>query len=282
MNPTIGVCSWSLRPSDPRQLVERVRAAGVGAVQLFLDPLRESGSAWDARETARALSAAGIALRSGMMATRGEDYSSLDSIRRTGGLRPDEHWAANRAAAAENAALARQLGLALVSFHAGFLPEDPRDPERAVLIERLREVVDLFARAGVRTALETGQETAETLVGVLEELDRETLGVNFDPANMILYDQGEPIAALRRLAPFVRQIHVKDAVHARVRGTWGSEVRVGTGEVDWERFFEVLRDEGLECDLMIEREAGDDRVDDVRHARDVVRAHLADCAGSER
>lgn len=280
MNPTIGVCSWSLRPSGPRELVERVRAGGLEAVQLFLDPLRTGE--WDERETVRTLAAAGIAVRSGMMATRGEDYSTLDSIRRTGGLRPDEHWPANRSAARENAALARRLGLGLVSFHAGFLPEDPDAPERAVLLERLREVVDVFAAAGVVTALETGQETAETLVGVLEQLDRETAGVNFDPANMILYDQGEPTEALRALGSFVRQVHVKDAVRTRVPGTWGREVRAGTGDVDWERFFEVLQEQGVECDLMIEREAGDDRSGDVRCARDLVRAHLAGRSGSKR
>lgn len=273
----LGVCSWSLRPGGPCQLVERVRAVGLEAVQLALDPLREGSAeavAWGVEETRAALEVGGIEVRSGMMAMRGEDYSSPESIRRSGGLRPDRHWEANRAAAAANAAVARRLGLDLVSFHAGFLPEEPADPEREVLVGRLREVVDLFAAEGVRTALETGQESAATLLEVLVQLDREGAGVNFDPANMLLYDRGDPVEALRLLAPFVRQVHVKDARRPRAPGDWGEEVRAGTGEVDWEGFFEALRAERVECDLMIEREAGEDRLGDVRAARDLVRAHL--------
>jgi sugar phosphate isomerase/epimerase len=91
---------------------------------------------------------------------------------------------------------------------------------------------------------------------------------------MILYDMGDPIEALRALAPRVAQIHVKDALRTRTPGTWGSEVACGTGQVDWEGFFGVLRERSLSCDLIIEREAGDERVDDVRKAAELVRRHL--------
>ncbi len=245
---------------------------GAGAVQIALDPLRTR--AWSQEETVATLSAAGIAIRSGMMGTEGEDYSSLESIRATGGVRPTKHWRANRTAAAENAALANRLGIRLVSFHAGFLPHERFDRERAVLIDRLREIVDLFAAEDVMTAFETGQESAQTLLDVLNELDRPTAGINFDPANMILYGMGDPVVALRLLAPHVRQIHVKDARATRVAGTWGSEVPVGDGDVDWPAFFAVVRETKLTCDLMIEREAGDDRVNDIRLARERVDAWL--------
>ena len=269
MADVIGVCSWSLRASGPAELAERVRACGLAAVQLALDPLRTG--AWDEAGTRRALEQAGIEVLSGMMGMRGEDYSSLASIRATGGVRPDRHWAANLAAARENARLARRLGLRLVSFHAGFLPHDPSDPERAVLIDRLRAVAEAFGAEGVEVALETGQEDAETLAGVLAELG--AVGVNFDPANMLLYGMGDPVQALARLAPWVRQIHVKDARRSAAPGEWGTEVPVGQGEVDWQAFFAVLRERGLAVDLVIERESGDDRTGDVRAARALVARH---------
>ena len=265
MSGRIGVCSWSLRAPGPEELVERVRACGLAAVQLALDPLRTG--AWEEAGTRRALEQAGIEVLSGMMGMQGEDYSSLASIRATGGVRPDRHWPANLAAARDNAARARRLGLRLVSFHAGFLPGDPRDPERAALLERLRAVADACAAEGVDVALETGQEGAETLAGVLAELDRKSVGVNFDPANMLLYGMGDPVAALARLAPWVRQIHVKDALPSPVPGRWGSEVPAGSGAVDWPRFFAVARAARLSVDLVIEREAGGDRAGDVRAAR---------------
>jgi sugar phosphate isomerase/epimerase len=261
-----------LQASTPSELASRVRAVGVDCLQLALDPLRTG--TWSPVETRAVLGAARLEVRSGMMGTLGEDYSTLESIRVTGGVRPDAHWEANRRAASESAELARALGIELITFHAGFLP-DESGPERTKLVARLREIVDRFAEHGVRAAFETGQERAETLLEFLEELERESAGVNFDPANMLLYDLGEPVAALGALAPWVRQIHVKDARRTRVKGTWGSEVPVGTGEVDWRRFFSVVTERELAVDLMIEREAGDDRVGDIRAARALVERERA-------
>jgi L-ribulose-5-phosphate 3-epimerase len=267
----VGVCSWSLQASSPEELATRAKAVGVDCVQLALDPLRTGH--WPLATTVRALDAAGLELRSGMMSTIGEDYSTLTSIRETGGLRPDRHWKANRRSASTDAALARCLGLDLISFHAGFLPDVP-GAERAKLVERLREVVDVLADQGVRAAFETGQERAATLRDILDELDRPTAGVNFDPANMLLYDKDDPVEALRLLAPRVFQIHVKDARRTRTRGAWGDEVPVGTGEVDWTRFFDVVHAQRIAVDLMIEREAGKDRVGDMRIARERVEREL--------
>ena len=267
----LGCCSWSLQATTPAELAERVAAVGVDAVQLALRPLREGS--FDVDETVARLRDRGIDVCSGMMETLGEDYSSLDSIKRTGGVRPDEHWEGNLAIARADAALAKRLGLDLITFHAGFLPHDADDPERGRLLDRLRQVIDAFAEHGVRAGFETGQETAGTLIDALGELDRPTAGVNFDPANMILYDMGDPIDALARLAPWVRQIHIKDATRTTTPGTWGAEVTVGTGEVDWDAFFGVVRDHAIDVDWMIEREAGDDRVGDMRAAFEVASKH---------
>jgi sugar phosphate isomerase/epimerase len=269
----LGVCSWSLKPRSLEELVQSVRTCGVDAVQLSLAALRLP--AFDPRRTAAALRDAGIDIRSGMTSMRGEDYSTLDSIQQTGGLRPDAHWRENLAIVKTDAATARALGLGLVTFHAGFLPHEASDPERAKLVERLRTVVDVFADHGVRVGFETGQETAETLLAVLHELGRTTAGVNFDPANMILYGMGDPVAALAALGPRVLQVHVKDARAATKPGEWGTEVVVGTGQVDWTRFFTVLDGVQPAIDLMIEREAGADRVAEIRAARDFVRARTA-------
>jgi len=268
MSARLGICSWSLQPASPGELALRVEEAGLQAVQLALDPLRSRD--WSPDETARTLADAGVTVLSGMMGTKGEDYSTLATIQRTGGVRPDEHWEENRAAASVNAKLARSLGLELITFHAGFLPEERDSPERAVLMERLREIVDRFGDEGLRAAFETGQETATALLEFLEELERPPAGVNFDPANMILYDKGDPLEALDVLAPWVRQIHVKDAVRTGTPGAWGEEVCVGEGDVDWRGFFELVRARNLGCDLLIEREAGARRVADIRRAKEIV------------
>lgn len=264
----LAVCSWSLQPGTPQELADQLRTIGIPRVQLALDPLRENPSTWDV--TADLFRQAGIRIVSGMFGTLDEDYTSLESIRRTGGLLPDSTWDENWENIQATAGIARRLGLRLVTFHAGFLPHDETDPEFEKMQHRIRLVADLFASNEIDLAFETGQETADTLRVFLEKLGRPNVGVNFDPANMILYDKGNPIEALRTLGRWVRQCHIKDANRTRTPGTWGDEVVVGTGQVDWPAFFTALREIPFAGDCCIEREAGTRRVDDIIAARNFV------------
>lgn len=272
MTGRIGVCSWSLRPDSPADLADKVSEVGVGFVQLALDPI--SHGDWDEGETAGALNNSGVEIVSGMIGFPGEDYSTLESIRQTGGVRPDADWKTNTERVRTNASLAERLGLKLVTMHAGFLPHENDDPESAKMLDRIRAVADVFADHGVAIGLETGQESANTLLEVLGELERPSVGVNFDPANMVLYSMGDPVEALRSLLDRVVQVHIKDARPTRAPGEWGTEVPVGEGVVDWAAFFKVLRSSGRDLDMLIEREAGDERVGDAVAARELVEEHM--------
>jgi sugar phosphate isomerase/epimerase len=264
----LAVCSWSLRPETPEALVANLREIDIPRVQLALDPLRENPEAWG--KTAELFAAEGIEIVSGMFGTIDEDYSSLDTIKETGGVVPDEHWDANWANIRSVARIAAGLGLKLVTFHAGFLPHEESDFGFAKLLGRITQITDVFDTYDIDLGFETGQETADTLRLFLEKLDRPSIGVNFDPANMILYDKGDPIEALETLAPFLKQCHIKDATLTREPGTWGAEVTVGTGEVDWPAFFATLAKLDYRGDCCIEREADDQRVADIRTAREFV------------
>jgi sugar phosphate isomerase/epimerase len=92
---------------------------------------------------------------------------------------------------------------------------------------------------------------------------------------MILYDKGNPVEALRTLGPWIRQVHVKDAVKTKTPETWGEEVTVGKGEVDWRAFFAMLWQLGFSGNIVIEREAGVQRVADIRAAKVVVEKNFA-------
>lgn len=274
MNPTLGFCSWSVQPRSVEDLVSAAEQLDVKAVQLALDPIRTGD--WSLDETRAALKRHNLQIASGMMSMVGEDYSTLESIRRTGGIVPDETWEQNLQAARGNIELCRELDVALVTFHAGFLPESSDDPNRAKLLDRLLVLRAAFADAGIQIALETGQETGATLHELLSELSPDAnfaVGVNFDPANMILYGMGDPVATLETLAPFVRQIHVKDALPSQEPGQWGTEVPMGSGSVDWDAFFATLDTHVKPCSWIIEREAGDERLEDIRTAYTLVRAH---------
>ena len=266
----LGVCSWSLKPSSVDDLVEQLDACGERRVQLALCPLLEDA---DARAALRRhIDSDRIELCSGMMETIGEDYSSLGRIKVTGGVRPDVHWDANLDIARRCAGLASDLGLRLVTLHAGFIPEnDPQLHDR--MVERLCRVAEAFNEKGITLGLETGQERAETLVGLLSTISpRARVGVNFDPANMLLYAMGDPIDSMRLLQDQIVQVHMKDAIATETPGTWGVEVPVGEGQVEWDAFFEIVQGLENDIDVIIEREAGTKRVEDIRTAR----AHALD------
>jgi L-ribulose-5-phosphate 3-epimerase len=264
----LAVCSWSLQAQNAQELLSKIKDTGIRRIQGALDPIIRSPNEWG--NLPELLKQQGIELVSGMFGTAGEDYSTLETIRSTGGLVPDDTWEENWSHIQAVAALSARIGLKLVSFHAGFLPHTPADPSFNKLMDRIHKVADIFGSGGIDLAMETGQETAETLREFLQRLDCANVGVNFDPANMILYDKGEPIQAMQVLGPWIRQCHVKDAIRTRVAGTWGEEVPVGAGQVDWGRFLRTLADMGFQGNLVIEREAGTQRVVDIQTAHELI------------
>ena len=263
----LGVCSWSMQPTSAEDFFTKLAATGLTRVQIALDPIRENAKgAWTGFQSQCATR--GVTCVSGMISTVGDDYTTLESIRKTGGVVPDSTWPETWKNIQADADLAQKMGLKLVTFHAGFLPHEESDPSFGKLLARLRQIAGLFAAKQITIGLETGQEEAATLAAFLKKLDRSNVGVNFDPANMILYDKGDPVAALRTLGPWVKQCHMKDAVRTKTPGTWGEEVRLGTGQVDWKGFFRALDAAGFKGPLNIEREAGSQRVADIRAARE--------------
>ncbi len=123
----LAVCSWSLEPASADDLLKKLAATGLRRVQIALDSVRvNAAGAWT--DLAARSAAQGVTFVSGMMGTIGEDYTTLDSIRRTGGVVPDATWPENWKNIQADADLAGRLGLKLVTFHAGFLPHEESRP----------------------------------------------------------------------------------------------------------------------------------------------------------
>jgi len=114
--------------------------------------------------------------------------------------------------------------------------------------------------------------------GSCHELQSPNVKVNFDPANMLLYDMGDPIRAVELLGPDIRSVHVKDARRPRTKGQWGEEVPLGEGEVDIRRFIKALESVGYRGPLVVEREVGDQagRLRDVARGLALLRECLAE------
>jgi sugar phosphate isomerase/epimerase len=200
-----------------------------------------------------------------------EDYSSLESIRATGGIVPDAHWPQDKETVLRSAAITAELGVRFLTFHAGFIGEADAAKARRFR-DRLVCLADAAGERGVTLLMETGQETAQCLRGLLEELNHPALGVNFDPANMLLYGKGCPSEAVRLLGRWIRHVHIKDAVAAKTPGVWGAEVPWGQGEVGGASFLNALEETGYSGVLAVERETGDDRPGDIGRALEALRS----------
>jgi sugar phosphate isomerase/epimerase len=211
-----------------------------------------------------------------MLGFPGEDYTTPQTIQHTGGFGNP----ATRAERLERFGWAldrtRALGLGDLMLHAGFIPE-PGLPDRKPFLDTLARVSDLAKSKGVTVAFETGQETADLLRLTLDELKCPNLKVNFDPANMLLYDKGDPLRAVEILGPDIRSVHVKDANRTTTPGTWGEEVPLGKGQANIKQFVQTLKKVGYRGPLCIEREVGDQeqRLADIAHGIRYLRECLA-------
>jgi len=261
----IGVCSWSLQVKSIPELQGFLDRLRISVVQIACgDPHHAS---WDeGDDLPAAAKAAGFTMSGAMLGFPGEDYTTPLTIEKTGGFgdpatRPERldtfRWGLQRTL---------DLGISDLMLHAGFIPE-VGSPQRKAFLDTLGTVADLATQAGVVVAFETGQERASLLRRTLDDLKSPNLKVNFDPANMLLYDMDDPLQVLELLAPDIRSVHVKDADRPTVPGTWGREVPLGEGQTDTAAFMKLLKQVGYAGPLCIEREAGTqaERFADIEH-----------------
>jgi sugar phosphate isomerase/epimerase len=261
----IGVCSWSLQVKSIPELQGFLQRLGTDVVQIACgDPHHASWEEGD--DMPRAALAAGFRMTGTMLGFPGEDYTTPQTIQKTGGFGDPSTRAERLEILAWGLERTKALGLQDIMFHGGFIPE-PRSPDRKAFLDTLAKAADMAQSHGITIALETGQETADLLRLTLDELRCPNLKVNFDPANMLLYDMGDPIRAVEILAPDIRSVHVKDARRPKVKGTWGEEVPLGQGETNTALFIQTLRRLGYQGPLVIEREVGsqEERFRDIAH-----------------
>jgi sugar phosphate isomerase/epimerase len=189
----------------------------------------------------------------------GEDYSDIPTVKRTVGFIPPLTRDVREKRTYRVIDFGAAIGAKSISIHIGFVPHDSRDPDYVAVREIVRRVCDYAVKNGQTFALETGQESAPELLAFLRNVNRENLGINFDPANMILYGTGDPIEALDVLGEHVLSVHCKD-------GDWppagqptalGQEKPLGEGAIGVERFLDKLAQIGYKGPLTIEREGVD-------------------------
>ena len=250
---------------------EVIQRLGVPTVQLHA-PHQASRTATTIDRLRKQMKEMGVTVTAVFGGFEGESYADIPTVGRTIGLVPPSTRQARLAEMREISDFAYGLGCDTVGLHIGVVPHDRNDPDRAGIIQVTRQLCDHCAGNDQFVHLETGQETADDLIAFIEDSERDNLRINFDPANMILYGMGKPLEALRKLAPWVRSVHCKDATWSDQPGiTWGREVPLGEGDVDIKAYIQTLLEIGYDGPLTIEREIPEDPERQFREIGDAVR-----------
>jgi sugar phosphate isomerase/epimerase len=251
----VGVMFWA--GPDPVQTLREVKALGVRCGQMGIPgdmKLDGAAPAWKA-----ALASEQFTLVTIFAAYSGESYADAPTVQRTVGFIPASTRAERERRTYEISDFAAALGVGSIACHIGFVPEDNTHPDYVAVRDLVRRICDHAAKHNQTFALETGQEPAHVLLEFLKDVGRPNLGINFDPANMILYGTGDPIEALEVLAPHVISVHCKDGdwPPKDKPGALGAEQPLGKGSVGIERFIAKLKQIGFRGPLNIEREVED-------------------------
>ena len=163
---------------------------------------------------------------------------------------------------------AKKINVTNIATHVGFLPENPMSTEYHSLVCDLRELALYVKGNGQHFLFETGQETPVTLRRMIEDIGTDNLGVNLDPANLILYGKANPVDALDIIGDLVCDIHGKDGCYPTDGKNLGKETPLGKGMVNYERFVAKLKEIGYDKTITIEREiSGEEQINDIRAAK---------------
>jgi L-ribulose-5-phosphate 3-epimerase len=240
---------------DPAETLQTLVELGVRRGQIGIPgdyALNGAGSAWKA-----AAEALNFEIYTVFAAYEGESYADIATVQATVGVVPPATRAAREARTLEVSRFAHELGAAAIATHIGCVPGDRNAPDYRDIVELVRRICDHAAQFGQSFALETGQETATELLEFVGEVNRPNLGINFDPANMIMYGTGKPVEALEMVQSKVLSVHCKDGKWPAAPGSLGTEVPLGQGNVEWRRFLAQLEKGGYRGPLSVEREEPD-------------------------
>ncbi len=127
-------------------------------------------------------------------------------------------------------ALAFDLGPRLVIVPVGQIPAKEDDAAFGLLKESLLDLGRHGDRTGVMVALDNGVDSPATLVGFLDRLDVGSLGINFNPANLVLAGHN-PHDAVKTLGRRLIHAHAQDA--RRISSNRMGTVPLGHGDIDW-------------------------------------------------
>ena len=168
--------------------------------------------------------------------------------------------------------LAKELDCSIVTTHLGVVPGEKGDAYK-ILLDACNEIGRFAAEIDACIAVETGPESIERLKAFCLDCDA-GIRINYDPANLAMVLQADPVAGVYEAGDLIVHTHAKDGLNLKPttgeyyygvfaeKGLEGTralgitqQVPLGQGAVKWPAYLKALKDIGFDGFLTIEREA---------------------------
>lgn len=182
------------------------------------------------------------------------------------GIVPETYRFARTERILEGADFAKKINVRDVITHAGFIPENPYDPNYAGVISSLKYICQKLKSQDQYFLFETGQETPITLLRAIEDIGLDNVGINLDPANLLLYGKANPVDSVKIFGKYIRGVHAKDGEYPTNGKFLGQEKPIGHGSVNFPALLAELKSIGYDNALTIENEIFEDE----NHSRTVL------------
>ncbi len=280
----LGVLSDSFR-LGPREGVRQAKAVGADGFQIYavkgeISPEMDAAARRDFKK---------------FVADQGLEISALCGDLGGHGFQCPEENKAKVPRSKAIVDLAADLGTKVVTTHIGVVPADVKSPVYATMLAACRELGAHAGKCGVTFAIETGPEKATVLAKFLDAVGEKGMGVNLDPANLVMVVADDPAQAVRTLGKYIVHTHAKDGVQLQpcdpeaVYGAFANggfkklvestgrlfeEVPLGQGGVDWDAYLQALTEIGYRGYLTIEREVGANPAGDISEAINFLRRKI--------
>lgn len=194
------------------------------------------------------------------------------------GLLPTAYRAMRVEELIKGAEFATKIGVNSITTHAGFIPENPHSADYHGLISALKAVAQRAKELGIEFRFESGQETPITLLRAIQDIGTDNLGINLDPANLIVYGKANPCDALMTIGKYVKGVHAKDGKYPTDGKFLGEETPLGEGLVNFQRLIPLLKEYGYDGPLTIEREIeGEQQIVDILKGKKLLEQIIASC-----
>ena len=143
------------------------------------------------------------------------------------------------------------------------------DPVRAGHVDDdpaayLTDIGNHAQKTGAWLAAQTGSEDGETMKSLIDALPPMSLGVDFDPGDLMINGFSSS-DAMRHLSAHVMSFRARDAVRDLAQGR-GLEVQLGRGSIEWASLLAALEEHHYQGYITVDRQTDGDPIQECGHA----------------